>query len=106
MFTIITVFHKKVRGRLRQFHQLRLCPLETERFRWGLPIGRPSLRKDVIERFKRDVDAYLADALEAELENRTRKKRPRPSKAGPPGKLTPAQADAFVRFVVKERRAR
>ncbi len=64
-FIITTVSYRRVRGKLRQVYNVRLAPLETERFRFGLPLGK-TLSKERADRHIAHVTEYLRDWLDYE----------------------------------------
>lgn len=57
------VSYRRVRGKLRQFYNVRIIPLETDRFRFGLPVAGKTLSRAKAERYAADVDAYLTSWL-------------------------------------------
>ena len=59
---ILTVSYRKVRGKTRQVWNIRLAPLETPRFRFGLPLGK-TLSRERAERYRKEVYQYLKDWL-------------------------------------------
>jgi hypothetical protein len=60
---IITVSYRRVRGVMRQVYNIRLAPLETDRFRFGLPLGK-TLSKERAERYGDQVAEYIGAWLE------------------------------------------
>ena len=60
---ITTVSYLRVRGVLRQVYNVRLAPLETPRFRFGLPLGK-TLSKERAERYADQVAEYVETWLE------------------------------------------
>lgn len=60
---IITVSYRRVKGVVRQVYHVRLAPLETDRFRFGLPIGKTLSRQRAerhADHVAEYVDAWLA----------------------------------------------
>jgi len=60
---MIMVSYRRVRGVVRQIYNIRLVPLETTRFRFGLPLGK-TLSRARAERYIDHVAEYLSAWLE------------------------------------------
>ena len=55
---IITVSYRRVRGVVREVYHVRLAPLETNRFRFGLPVGK-TLSRERADRHAAHVAEYM-----------------------------------------------
>lgn len=61
---VITVSYRRVKGLVRQVYHVRLAPLQTDRFRFGLPLGETLSRRRA-ERHADHVAEYVDDWLAA-----------------------------------------
>ncbi len=65
----ITVSYKKIKGNLRALYHVRICPVETKNFPFGLSVRRPTLSKDRAEEYAAAVDEYIENWLSFEKEH-------------------------------------
>jgi len=61
---ITTVTYRRIRGKLRTVYNVRFAPLETDRFRWGIPCGR-TLVQATATRYAEDISEYIDDWMKS-----------------------------------------